>query len=58
MPVEFDEVETKNIYRFVVEVFKKYVDKFWIKKMGVRDILPKLTHGASRLYVKKLPFSL
>ncbi|WP_298279676.1 HEPN domain-containing protein [Ferroplasma sp.] len=28
MPVEFDEVETKNIYRFVVEVFKKYVDKF------------------------------
>ncbi len=28
MPIEFDEVETKNIYRFVVEVFKKYVDKF------------------------------
>ena len=27
MPVEFDEMETKNIYKFIVGVFNKYVSR-------------------------------
>ena len=27
MPFEFDEKETKNVYKFIVEVFNKYVNR-------------------------------
>ncbi len=27
MPIEFDEIETKNIYKFIVEVFNKYINR-------------------------------